>query len=263
VLVAVLAGCANESFVGVEVPDAAYWKGYVQDSGDMLRRPGSWQRRDWLTFAGLTACTLAVYSGDEWIRREVQESRDDATEDLAFYAEKLGRWENLLMGFGALHGVGWASGDAGLKEVSLLGVEGVVLSALAIRVVKYVAARERPYNESGAGAFNWWAIEEDWTSFPSGHTTVVFAAATAFHMEYRNKWVSAAAYSLAVLSGWSRIHDDMHWASDVLAGATVGTVVTRGVFRARRGRRESGEGPEGPTAQLVVTPGGAGVAFRF
>ncbi len=80
----------------------------------------------------------------------------------------------------------------------------------------------------------------DWTgdydSWPSGHTTVAFAVATAFHLEYRNKWVSILAYTLAAVGGWSRMHDDKHWASDVLAGATIGIVTTNAIFRARRRR---------------------------
>ena len=235
-LLALSAGCATESLLGVEAPDAGYWKSYYHDARDALARPRGWEKRDWLTFTGLVAGTAAVYSGDEWIRREILEAQSSGTEDLASYGEKLGAIEYLIPGLMLGHGLGLAFDDAKLKEATLLGTEGVVLSALATRVLKHTFSRERPFLGTGADEFNGPTIHEDWDSWPSGHTTVAFAVATAFHLEYRKKWVSVLAYSLAALSGLSRMHDDKHWASDVFAGAAIGIVTTRAVFRARKER---------------------------
>jgi membrane-associated phospholipid phosphatase len=235
-LLALSAGCANESLLGVETLDAAYWKGYYPDARDALARPRQWEKRDWLTFTGLLAGTAAVHSGDEWIRREILEAQNAGTDDLASYGEKLGAIEYLIPGLLVGHGLGWAFDDAKLKEATLLGTEGVVLSALAARVLKHAFGRERPFLGTGPDEFNGPTIHEDWDSWPSGHTTVAFAAATAFHLEYRKTWVSVLAYSLAALSGLSRMHDDRHWASDVFAGAAIGIVTTRAVFRARKER---------------------------
>jgi membrane-associated phospholipid phosphatase len=62
-----------------------------------------------------------------------------------------------------------------------------------------------------------------YTSFPSGHTIVAFAAATVFAMEYHDRpIVPILSYSVASLIGLSRITENRHWASDVFAGATIG-----------------------------------------
>ncbi len=58
-------------------------------------------------------------------------------------------------------------------------------------------------------------------SFPSGHTSTAFASATA--LTYAYGWKAAAvAYPLALFTGASRLADDAHWFSDVVAGAFVG-----------------------------------------
>lgn len=58
-------------------------------------------------------------------------------------------------------------------------------------------------------------------SFPSGHTSTVFASATS--LTYAYGWKAAAlAFPLAVFTGASRLADDAHWFSDVVAGAFVG-----------------------------------------
>jgi membrane-associated phospholipid phosphatase len=50
-----------------------------------------------------------------------------------------------------------------------------------------------------------------------------------FADEYESPWVGALTYSLACLVGWERLYDDKHWASDVWAGAVLGTVVGKSV----------------------------------
>lgn len=67
-------------------------------------------------------------------------------------------------------------------------------------------------------------------SFPSGHTTVAFAAATVYALEYKDKpWVPVFAYTAASLIGLSRLTENKHWATDVLAGAALGYLTGRQV----------------------------------
>jgi len=61
------------------------------------------------------------------------------------------------------------------------------------------------------------------SSFPSGHTTGAFAAATVFATEYRQKpLIPILSYSAATLIGLSRLTDNKHWATDVFVGAALG-----------------------------------------
>ena len=62
-------------------------------------------------------------------------------------------------------------------------------------------------------------------SFPSGHTAVSFAAATAIYAINR-KW-GIAAYAFAVLMGFSRLYLGVHFPLDVFCGAIVGTVAAK------------------------------------
>ncbi|MCL2351344.1 MAG: phosphatase PAP2 family protein [Firmicutes bacterium] len=63
-------------------------------------------------------------------------------------------------------------------------------------------------------------------SFPSGHAAVSFAAAASI-FAFRKR-PGAAALILAVLISFSRIYLYVHYPSDVLAGAAVGTVCALG-----------------------------------
>ncbi|MDX5396302.1 MAG: phosphatase PAP2 family protein, partial [Hymenobacteraceae bacterium] len=66
-----------------------------------------------------------------------------------------------------------------------------------------------------------------------------------------HKYIPVLAYSTATLVGLSRIHDNMHWTSDVLAGAAVGYLSAKGVlllydFTERKLRKRKNK--------LLVTP---------
>ena len=65
--------------------------------------------------------------------------------------------------------------------------------------------------------------KSQYSSFPSGHTTVAFAAATVFAKEYGNTIVvPILAYSSATFIAMSRLTENKHWATDVLVGAALG-----------------------------------------
>ncbi len=60
-------------------------------------------------------------------------------------------------------------------------------------------------------------------SFPSGHTFIAFASAVV--LTYMNYKVGIAAFVLAIAIAFSRLYFFVHFPSDVLAGALLGTIV--------------------------------------
>ena len=83
--------------------------------------------------------------------------------------------------------------------------------------MKVAVGRERPN-------------QQDNKSFPSGHTSNAFALAAVAERHYGWK-IGAPAYLLAGVVGLSRLHQDKHWLSDVMAGATLGYLVGRTTVR--------------------------------
>jgi len=69
-------------------------------------------------------------------------------------------------------------------------------------------------------------------SFPSGHTSQAFVAATFMHKElgHLNTWYSVAAYGMASTVGTMRMMNNMHWFSDVMVGAAAGIGITNLVY---------------------------------
>lgn len=107
-----------------------------------------------------------------------------------------------------------AFGVAGMTKIGRFAVSTAFSTALMVGVtngIKYSVRRLRPDQSSH-------------NSFPSGHTATSFLTATLLHKEYGWKypWVSILGYSVATLTGATRILNNRHWMSDVVAGAAIG-----------------------------------------
>jgi len=96
-------------------------------------------------------------------------------------------------------------------------LDAAVVNFTYTEVLKVAVGRERPNGQ-------------DNKSFPSGHTSQAFAMASVAQQHYGWK-IGVPAYALAGLMGASRIHEDKHWLSDVVAGAGLGYIVGRTVVR--------------------------------
>jgi membrane-associated phospholipid phosphatase len=60
-------------------------------------------------------------------------------------------------------------------------------------------------------------------SFPSGHTSMAFSTATSVSLLYPKWYVIVPAYTYACAVGYSRMYLGVHYPSDVLAGAILGS----------------------------------------
>ena len=78
----------------------------------------------------------------------------------------------------------------------------------------------------------WRPDESDQKSFPSGHTMIAFAGATALHREFGkvSPWISVAGYGVATFVAVDRVARDRHHWYDVAAGAGLGFAVTEATY---------------------------------
>jgi hypothetical protein len=121
-------------------------------------------------------------------------------------------------------------------KISHLGMDllrAQVISELLVEPIKLTTRRLRPDGSNHQ-------------SFPSGHSAATFAAATI--IERHLGWKRAVlAYTIASYVATSRLHDNVHYLSDVVFGAAVGTIA---------GRTVTEHGPNVWTLAPARVPGG-------
>jgi membrane-associated phospholipid phosphatase len=190
--------------------------------------------RDALLAGGFAVVTIAMFPVDRSIALRLQDSSTQANHFLKHASVDLQDLADpgaAIIGV-SLYGIGRISGWKDMADLGLHGTEAVALSGAITDVLKGVAGRARPYVSDstpdhfkfgrgfGNGAYQ---------SFPSGHATAAFAAASVMTSEAWRWWpqgiwlVAPAMYGGATLVGLSRMYNNDHWASDVVLGAAIGT----------------------------------------
>jgi membrane-associated phospholipid phosphatase len=199
--------------------------------------PFHWDGSEWKTFGLFVGATGALMLADEPLQRFAL--------DLRNHNRGLRSIGNFVTSFGGLYetytlatlGVySFVFKNEKLKTTTLLATQAYIAGGAMQFAGKYLFGRLRPnYYDPNAteveprftGPFGSSGYDVTGkklnSSFPSGHTTVAFAAATVFAKEYRDiPYIPIAAYTAATLVGLSRITENKHWATDVLAGAALG-----------------------------------------
>lgn len=87
--------------------------------------------------------------------------------------------------------------------------------------LKNTIKRERPFKSYPDEIFKYSSGGS--YSFPSGHTSSAFSTATSLSLIYPKWYVIAPTMTWAGLVGYSRMHLGVHYPSDVIAGAILGS----------------------------------------
>ena len=183
---------------------------------------------------GVIAAGAAVMSVDESIARSLQRPSNQSSTFLKGTANvfsNLGFPGSAIISAGTYFlGLGEHS-----RPIAALGMhtgEAIVLGGVLAEGLQMAIGRSRPQrdiNDAHDFQFGKGFSSDDYTSLPSAHVTVAFAAATAASREVRRSWPGAAryvapiSYTAATLVGVSRMYKNKHWASDVVGAAGLGT----------------------------------------
>ena len=132
--------------------------------------------------------------------------------------------------------------DAGLDALE----SSVFAAGVVTPVVKRLVGRARPIHNLGKYSFH--PFNSSYQSFPSGHATNAFAIYSAIASRYEdNAYVPAIAYTIATSVAIARVHDRVHFASDVIAGGLIGHAIAKSIVANHR------------KAHIALIPTGNGV----
>lgn len=219
VLLSIPVDCYSDSPASTE---PAPRQTFLTDGVDLFTAPLRMDKDD----AKLTLLAGGLIGGMTFFDKKIKENlfpsrNNDPAVDMRYLGD-YGQVAGPVVGtVFALHG--WLEDDPKSKETAYLSYETFIWSGAVGEVFKYAVGRERPSTSDDPFVFH--PAKGD-SSFPSGHTTEAFAAATVFSEQYPYWAVIIPSYAAASTVGVSRLRANKHWASDVMAGAILGTTVS-------------------------------------
>jgi membrane-associated phospholipid phosphatase len=198
----------------------------LEDTKLYFTSPLRWDEEDWLYFGGALVAVGAAHSFDARVREhfatgsnalnggEDKNSLRDAAPTLAIIAGT-GFYASLI------------DDHDGYRETWAL-LEAGAFSGVTAEALGYATGRERP---DATASPNQWGKGGD--SFPSLHATVAFSVGTVFaesgNDEYR--WIRRLiGYGVAGATAYVRLHENVHWLSDTVAGGALGIATAKFVL---------------------------------
>jgi hypothetical protein len=210
----------------VSATELSYPEIVLDDVKHVITAPARWETADWsrAEWTSLAVLGTAVVL-DRPLRDEMR--RFSGTDPFIKQVERFGA-EYAPVVLGGFYLAGLATENKNAVEVAQDGLAAsLIASGLITPAIKLVVGRSRPRDNAGIANFK--PFSEPNASFPSCHTTEAFALAAVIADHYNENWVDYTAYAVAGLVGLARTYHHAHFASDVVLGAVIGTLVGKSV----------------------------------
>jgi membrane-associated phospholipid phosphatase len=202
------------SFLRAEEPVQPFWSGTLGMIRDYGLAPLQWRTPHWGLAAEAGMALAVVWNNDgqlyqQWALGSARHDWQDRTMPVLS-----GLGEGWVEALGAAAAAEF--GPPRLARTSAVALQALAVSAVYTEVFKYAAWSNRPSQDESQHKL--WYYSQPTQGMPSGHSFSAFAAAEVYGAEYGRWWT----YPLAGLVAYSRIYNQAHWPSDVLAGSILG-----------------------------------------
>lgn len=226
-----------------------------KDFFHLITAPQKWQGPDIMNLAAIFGTGTVLFTLDQDIFNWMAEKRSKFSQDVSRMVTKAGEGAWLLGFCGILYGLGEVMKAPDWRRLSLLSTESLALTSIFVSSLKFLIGRARPHAWEGSQSFHPFSLSTRYTSFPSGHASAAFSVAATIASQSKKRTIKVTAYSVSTLVALARIHDEAHWASDVLVGSALGYFIGRAVVNLHRQEKEK--------FSYIIYPIKHGLAFNF
>ena len=157
---------------------------------------------------------------DNPVRTYMLDNQTQGKDDAADVFRKVGQPEVWALVPAVMIGTGLAFKKPGLERAGLRAVTSALLAGGVTAVLKEVIGRVRP-DADGSEPLDFKPFSGN-VAMPSGHTSSAFGFSASLAEDVHPMWAKVGLYALATGTAWSRVYNNKHWTSDVVAGAIIG-----------------------------------------
>ena len=207
-------------------------KQIIHENGVFSTQIIKWETKDWLLVGGGCAATFLLM---ETADKNVQNAALTGTRKyLGTFTVTSGNLYGSQYIFPSIGGVFaliyFTSKNYKAKKFSYEVMQTGLYSIALVGALKFIIGRERPDYENGK-VFKFHPFDfnnitsQRYVSLPSGHAAISFGLSTIISRNIKNKWLKVLAYVPSLVTVNARVYENVHWTSDIFAGALIGYFV--------------------------------------
>ncbi|MCK0156282.1 phosphatase PAP2 family protein [Cellulophaga sp. F20128] len=194
-----------------------------------VTRPLHWKGKDYAKLGSIVAGTAIIAVADNETStffRGHDSSFPQPIQDFGYYFAKPKYY--LMMNAG-IYGFGLFTKNEQVRKTAVLIISSSLTAGYLQILARSAFGRARPYSGQDPYTFKLFASEEEYFSFPSGHTVLGMTIAHSVAKQFKSTWAKIGIYSIGSAPAISRLIDGAHWASDIVFGAALSIVVVDGI----------------------------------
>jgi len=197
------------------------FKDFVDVSTDFYTLPLRFDSEAWIKLSAVIGITGIATLADKNIKGLSQRNQNNFSYAL-FSSDKYYNVEFVGASIVAFYGYGLIGGNNNVRRLAVKLTEATFLATSLTVITKTVIGRSRPYKQESQYYTNPFTFDNNYNSFPFGHTALAFTYSTVIANEVDNVFWKIGWYTAASLVGYSRIYHNQHWFSDVIMAGAIG-----------------------------------------
>jgi len=187
----------------------------------LTQAPLHFNPTDWGRTCLLAGSTGLLFAVDKNVKRFTLSHRSSFYDELFNLDQYYGNRYTLDSAIG-LYGLGYLLKNNRVRLMGLYSIEAIFYSENLTAWLKMFLGRRRPCAGEDNLVFKPFKHQALYSSLPSGHATVGFAASTVLAKSLNCSYWKIFWYGVGVLVSASRIYHNVHWVSDLFFGGVIG-----------------------------------------
>ncbi|MFH0733824.1 MAG: phosphatase PAP2 family protein [bacterium] len=233
---------------------------FLEDGASYFTYPLRADSKDWLIFAGLTATTYSFIYADNWVKEKIGRTTAlTLNHDFWDIPTTYGIVAYANITALSTYAVGLFTRQNEIRKVGRMLFQSLSYSGITEMGFRMLVERTRPYYNQSQWDFHLFTTNNEFQSFPSGHTAVAFAFSTVLAEYFDTYYSRIAFYGLASLTAYARVLNNQHYLSDVFFGALVG--ISGGLHTIAQEKKRNN--PNYLPSRLEVLPGFNQINFVY
>lgn len=190
-----------------------------------VTRPLHWKGKDYAKFGGMVLGTVIISATDRETSNFFRQQDDSFPQPIQEFGFYFASPQNYLMANAGLYGFGLLTKNEQIRKTSVLIISSSITAGYLQIFARTAFGRARPFSGDDPYTFKPFAGNEDYFSFPSGHTVLGITMAHSIAKQFDSTWTKIGIYSIGSIPALTRLMDGAHWLSDVAFGAALSIVV--------------------------------------